>query len=283
MIHLRQGDYEAAFSAEGAELQGFRWRGQELLWGGDPAWWARRAPLLFPVVGASAAGPLPKHGFARDRTWEVMEASAGQAVFRLRDDAATRSIYPFAFDLRLEVALTEAGLRQTARLHNPGDGDLPAQFGFHPAFRWPLLPGTAREAHRLRFGAPEPGLLRRLRGDLIAVEPRATPVAGRELPLRDALFEADALIWEAPASRSVDYGVPGHPNLRLAWDLPSFACWTKPGAPFLCLEPWQGLADFEGAEGRLEARPGALRLPPGGTATWTLDLAMVTPEADPAD
>lgn len=283
MILLRQGDYEAAFSVEGAELQRFTWRGRELLWDGDPAWWGRRAPLLFPVVGGVASGPLPKHGFARDRAWERLEAPAGQALFRLRDDAATRACYPFAFDLRLEVSLGEAGLRQTARLHNPGDRDLPAQFGFHPAFRWPLLPGTDREAHRLRFAAPEPGPLRQLRGDLLAPELRPTPIQGRTLPLADALFQADALIWEAPASRALHYGVPGHPNLRVAWDLPSFACWTKPGAPFLCLEPWQGLADLEGADGRLEARPGALRLPPGGTARWTLDLAMVTSEGDPAD
>ena len=283
MIALRHGDYAAAFAAEGAELRRFAWRGQDLLWDGDPGWWGRYAPLLFPVVGGVAAGPMPKHGFARDRVWEVMEVQPARARFRLRDDAATGALYPFAFDLQLEAALSEAGLRMTVHLANPGDRDLPAQVGFHPAFRWPLLAGTEKEAHRLRFEAAEPGPLRRLRADLLAPEPRPTPVRGQTLPLADDLFAADALIWEAPASRALRYGVPGHPELALHWDLPSFACWTKPGAPFLCLEPWQGLADREGAMGALADRPGAVRLAPGAARAWTLEIAMVTPEARPAD
>ena len=283
MIELRAGDYEAAFASEGAELRRFAWRGHDLLWDGDPAWWGRCAPLLFPVVGGVASGPMPKHGFARDRVWEVLEGAEATCTFRLRDDEATRAVYPFAFDLRLVASLGSGGLRMTLRLHNPGDRDLPAQVGFHPAFRWPLLTGTPREAHRLAFEAEEPGELRQLRGDLLAPELRPSPVRGRELPLTDALFESDALIWETSASRAVRYGVPGHPELDLHWDLPSFAAWTRPGAPFLCLEPWQGLADREGATGALADRPGSVRLAPGETRSWSLNVAVITPGREAAD
>ncbi|HJV90309.1 MAG TPA: aldose 1-epimerase family protein [Holophagaceae bacterium] len=282
-LRLEAGPYAAAISPQGAELQTFRWRGQDLLWHGDPAWWGRRAPLLFPVVGGVAGGqvrmgglafPMPKHGFARDLPWEVREASMARAELVLRDSSATRLHYPFAFELRIAFTLSEAGLRQAVHLANPGLEPLPAQFGFHPAFRWPLFPGEAKEAHRLTFDAPEPGPLRRLEADLLSPERRPTPVEGNVLPLRDDLFEADALIWEAPASRGLRYGIPGRPCLRMTWEAPSFACWTRPGAPFLCLEPWQGLADPEGFTGELAERPGAVTLPPGGTTTWALNLAV---------
>ncbi len=283
MITLAAGDYTATLAPAGAELQRFTWRGHELLWSGDPTWWARRAPLLFPVVGAVARGPLPKHGFARDRVWEVLATGPATARVRLADDAATREVYPHAFDLQLEVALSAQGLRMTAILRNPGTASLPAQFGFHPAFRWPLFPGTSREAHRLRFEAEEPGPLRQLQGDLLSPTRRPTPVVGREVALSDACFQEDALIWEAPRSRELHYGIPGHPELVLRWDLPAFACWTKPGAPFLCLEPWQGLADEVGASGDLSDRPGSLHLAPGAEQRWALEARIQpTLEGDPA-
>ncbi len=271
----------------GAELQSFGWEGHELLWDGDPAWWARRAPLLFPVIGGVAGGevrvggrafPMPKHGFARDLVWEVLEATGARCELRLREDGTTRAHYPFAFDLRFIATLDDSGLRMEARLSNPGEVPLPAQFGFHPAFRWPLFPGDLREAHGLEFNAREPGPLRRLEGDLLGPELRPSPVVGKRLELNDTCFAADALIWERPASRGLRYGVPGCPRLRVTWEAPTFACWTKPGAPFLCLEPWQGLADPVGFTGELGERPGALLLRPGKAAAWSMALGVEGPE-----
>ncbi|MBI3131232.1 MAG: aldose 1-epimerase family protein [Acidobacteria bacterium] len=282
-LQLHAGPYGASVSHHGAELQSFTWEGHELLWNGDPAWWGRRAPLLFPVVGSVAGGhlrvgearfPMPKHGFARDRAWEVVDATASQALLRLEDDEGTRAHYPFAFELTLRFTLKPSGLRMEAVLRNPGAEPLPAQFGFHPAFRWPLLAGQAREAHALVFDEGEPDALRQLAGDFIAHGRRPSPVVARTLALKDDLFTADALIWDTVRSRGARYGVPGEPRLRVRWEAPSFACWTKPGAPFLCLEPWQGLADEVGFTGDFTDRPGVLSLAPGASAAWSMALGM---------
>ncbi len=289
-IHLAAGPYRASVSALGAELQSFAWNGHELLWDGNPTWWARRAPLLFPVVGSVAEGhirvgderfPMPKHGFARDRDWEVVSATDTQARFQLQADETTRVHYPFAFELTLRFTLDPAGLHMAAELHNPGAEPLPAQFGFHPAFRWPLLEGQARERHALLFDELEPDALRHLAGDFIAPDRRPTPVVGRTLALKDDLFAADALIWDPVRSRGARYGVPGEPRLRVQWQAPSFACWTKPGAPFLCLEPWQGLADEVGFTGAFPDRPGVLSLLPGASAAWSMSLALEAPDGHP--
>ena len=286
LVHLQSGAYRASITSHGAELQSFTWEGHELLWHGDPAWWSRRAPLLFPVVGNVVAGhirvgdvryPMPKHGFARDREWEVVDATATQALFRLGDDDQTRAHYPFAFELELRFTLEPSGLHMDAALRNTGSEPLPAQFGFHPAFSWPLIEGQARDAHALVFDEAEPEALRQLAGEFIAPGQRPSPVVAHTLALKDDLFTADALIWDPVHSRGARYGVPGEPRLRVQWEAPSFACWTKPGAPFLCLEPWQGLADEVGFTGDFMDRPGVLSLAPGASAAWSMTLGMEGP------
>ena len=160
-------------SAQGAELQSVRdAAGHEYLWQAGPAW-PRHAPVLFPIVGRLAGDTLRhagrstrmgQHGFARDRrfAWLARDAAACRLV--LTDDDATRAQYPFAF--RFEIGFAAAGdrLRVTYSLHNPAETVLPASFGAHPAFRWPLREGIAKDAHTLSFAAPEPAPIRRLDG-----------------------------------------------------------------------------------------------------------------------
>lgn len=276
-VVLACGAWRAEIDPQGAELKRLVWDGAELLWEGDPAWWARTAPILFPVVGATAGGlirvdgrihAMPKHGFARDLPWFLFERTEASATLRLADSDATRKAYPFAFRLDLTYALREDGLAMTARLHNPGANALPASFGFHPAFRWPLDPAHPREAHRVAFTPKDPGPLRRLDGDLLGGE-APSPVAEGRLVLRDDLFADDALIFATASPRELRYGVPGGRELILRHDLPHLGLWTKPGAPFLCLEPWQGYADPVGFSGPFEAKPGAVLLAPGKTRAWS--------------
>lgn len=283
MIRLEGFGSLAEVALHGAEVRRLALGGRDVLWGGDPAWWGRTAPLLFPIVGALREGAyrwegrsyaLPKHGFARDATWTCVERRPEACALELRATEETRAAYPFEFALRLHYALEPGAFRMEAVLENRGGAGMPAAFGFHPAFRWPLDPGQAREAHRIRFDAAEPDALRELEADLLIAARRPTPVRGHDLALGDALFTRDALIWDAPRSRGLRYGVAGGTTLRLDWDLPHLGVWTKPGAPFLCLEPWQGLADAHDADGDLRAKPGMARLAPGETKRWTCVISL---------
>ena len=160
MIRIASAALAATIAECGAELQSLSdGDGRDYLWNGDPVWWTGRAPILFPVIGvvnggavrvAGRAYPMPKHGVARRRDFSIVDSGATFATFRLEADAETRAAYPFEFRLDIAYRITGATLAMTATVANRGEGDMPASFGFHPAFRWPL-PGGAREGQRLVF------------------------------------------------------------------------------------------------------------------------------------
>ncbi|WP_243305237.1 aldose 1-epimerase family protein [Geothrix oryzisoli] len=284
-IHrLHTGEAEALIAATGAELQSLRLGGRDLLWTAGPLW-PRHAPLLFPIVGRlkddtlrydGAAFPMPRHGFARDRDFSLLEATATTCTAELRDDAASRASYPFPFVLRVAYTLNATSLRMDLALRNPGTAPLPASLGLHPAFRWPLVPDLPKAAHRLVFEVDEPGPLRRLTpAGLLGPEPHPTPIQRTVLPLRETLFSEDALIFLEPRSRSLRFEAEGGSAFTLRWEgFPHLGIWAKsdPGPAFLCLEPWEGHADPEGWDGDFATKPGGFLLPPGATRRWNLTL-----------
>jgi galactose mutarotase-like enzyme len=278
---------KASVKARGAELCRLQTgRGLDLLWDGDPAVWARQAPVLFPVVGALKDGrlvhqgrayPMSRHGFARDREFRLVRLSAHSCTLRLRDDEATRAAYPFPFQLDLAFTTLGPELRVEYHLFNPGDQDLPASFGAHPAFRWPLVPDLPRSAHWLEFEKAEAARLPVLDAQgLLAGPDRPSPLEGRRLALEEGLFAQDALVFRAVQSRFVRYSAPGAPVLRVAWDgFPQLGVWSRPGAGFLCLEPWRGYASPAGFAGEFSLKPGVFLVRPGGTVSARYTVAVL--------
>jgi galactose mutarotase-like enzyme len=260
--------------------------GGDLLWNGDPSVWSGRAPLLFPIVGALAGGAyrvdsktyhLPRHGFARHSAFEVAESSATAAVFRLKADDVTLQLYPFSFQLELHFAIDGATLSMTALIRNLGDRKMPASFGYHPAFRWPLPYGQERSEHVIEFAGDEPSPVRRLdQAGLLMPERFPTPVVERRLALQDALFQNDAVIFDDLRSRSVTYGAAGGPRLRLSFpDAPYLGVWSKPQANFICIEPWHGVADPQGYSGNFSAKPGVFMVTPGASMAAKLAITLL--------
>ena len=287
-IPLRSAQLTAQIDPHGAQLSVLQdASGRDLLWDGDPAIWAGRAPLLFPIVGALAGAryrlggreyALPRHGFARGSRFDLRKSDAAHATFVLGADQASRAVYPFEFELSVRYALRGATLEIRTELLNPGSTGLPASFGHHPAFRWPLPYGEPRDAHRVEFDRDEPDPVRRLDAQgLLKPAGEPTPVRGRQLTPTDAMFEADVLILDAVRSRSLTFGVPGRPRIRVDFpDSPYLGFWTKPQAPFLCIEPWHGIADPAGFSGEFTAKPGVFIVPPGTTRSMTMSISLTT-------
>ena len=290
LVTIASPDLTVTVSPLGAELQSVTdARGDDWLWDGDPRWWTGRAPILFPTVGISANGarfggktyPLGKHGFARGSMFTVVEAAKDHATFRLEADAHSREQYPFAFRLDVTHRLDGATLTLAAEVTNLDDLPMPVGFGFHPALRWPLpRTGSASRFHHIvRFDADEPEPLREISPDgLFAPAPRATPVHDTEIRLHDSLFEQDALVWEAPNSRGLYFGVPDGPSVRVDFPaMPMLGIWTKPGAGYLCIEPWHSRADDEGFAGEFANRPGVITLQPGEVHRYAMALTFGVP------
>lgn len=276
----------AAINPFGAELSSLcDADGREWMTDADPAYWAGRAPLLFPIVGALAGGryrlddaqyELRQHGFARRMPWTLRAQAADSAAFILSDNEETRTAYPFAFQLEADFTVSGATLTIAATLTNTDPRDLPASFGFHPAFAWPLPGAVDKHGHAIMFEAADPAPLARLEGGLIAGHDRPSPLEGATtLLLSDALFADDALIWDGLNSRSVRYAGPQGQSLTVAFpDTDKLGIWTKPGARFVCIEPWWGIADPVGFNGDLWTKPGMLRLAPGERRSFTMALTL---------
>lgn len=281
----------AEISLLGAELRTLTTSdGLDLQWDGDPAVWRGRAPILFPVIGLLEGGlyrfdgrayEMPKHGFARHSMFEIVSSSADAARFRLSPSCATQAIYPFDFQLDIEFAVVDHTLTLGAVISNHGNGTMPASFGFHPALRWPLPFGAPRADHRIRFAADEPEPVRRIDADgFLKRDPVATPVIGDTLALRDELFVDDALIFDRLASRSVHYGAPDGAQLHVRFDdFPTLGVWTKPGADFICIEPWHGFSDPVGFAGDIRQKPGIFEVAPGMSRSMSMSITL---EDEPA-
>jgi galactose mutarotase-like enzyme len=285
-VSISSGKLTAEIDPRGAQLSALRAGGSELLWNGDPTVWAGRAPLLFPIVGVLAGGvyrlgsktyPLSRHGFARDRFFTLKNSSPSAAAFSLHADESTRSVYPFQFELDVRYALSGATLGVTTTVSNLGAADMPASFGYHPGLRWPLPFGQPRSSHFIEFENDEPAPVRRIDGaGLLTSARHPTPIANRRLDLADTLFEEDVLIFDQLKSRSVLYGGSAGPRLRIDFsDAAYLGVWTKPGAHFICIEPWHGITDPEGFSGDFMAKPGVQVLKAGESFFAKVDITLL--------
>ncbi|MBI2780017.1 MAG: aldose 1-epimerase family protein [Gammaproteobacteria bacterium] len=282
---LRSDALSVAVSTQGAELQSLKTaNGQELLWQADPAVWARHAPHLFPIVGRlkndtlvheGKSYPMTQHGFARDLPFECETASAASCTMLLKDDAETRRRYPFSFELRITHTLHGNCLEIIYALRNPASVDLLASVGTHPAFVWPLSADAERLQHKIIFDENEPAPIRRLAGGLVKPESYTTPVQGRELSLCDELFVDDVIFFDQLQSRSLRYSAPGAPTVRVDFaDFPHLGIWTKPGAGFVCIEPWQGHASPQEFDGEFRDKPGVVSVTAGEERVWRYTIAV---------
>jgi galactose mutarotase-like enzyme len=279
----------AEIDPRGAQLSVLRaGGGEDLLWNGDPNIWAGRAPLLFPIVGVLAGGlyrlggktyPLSRHGFARDKLFSLQDSSPSAATFRLQADESTYAVYPFQFELDVRYELSGAALSLTTSIRNLGTAEMPASFGYHPAFRWPLPFGQPRASHFIEFETDEPAAVRRIdAAGLLTPVLHPTPIANRRLSLTDAMFQPDVLIFDQIKSRSVSYGGDQGPRLRIGFsDAAYLGVWTKPGAPFICIEPWHGITDPEGFSGDFMQKPGVQVLKAGQALVAKMDITLLKP------
>lgn len=286
MIEIASSGLTARIAPLGAELQSLTdGQGREYMSSGDPAFWTGRAPLLFPIVGrlegdalrlGEQTYALEKHGFARRHPFDLVTHAADRVLLRLTDSEATRAIYPFAFALDGEFRLADTTLHMKVTVRNTGEEPLPFSFGYHPAFAWPLPGGGARADHAIVFEAEEPATLARVTPEgTIGPDPKSSPVQGKKVTLADSLFEDDALVWTDLKSRRLTYGAPNATTLEIAFpDTPMLGIWTKPGAAFVCVEPWAGRADPAGYAGDFRDRPGVMTLDPKAERAFRMDVTV---------
>ena len=286
MTLLRNSYLQAEVAELGAELVTLRdVAGREFLWDGAPAFWKGRAPLLFPIVGKvpddrllvdGETYPMRQHGLARISPFTLIASDETSCTYRLDASDASRESYPFEFRLEVRYALVGPALTIAAEVANRGDRLMPVSFGFHPALRWPLPGGGAKEQHEIVFSEMEDAPIRRLDGGLLRAAASPTPIKGRMLALSEELFAEDVLFLDEVRSRSVEYRSPQGPGVRVSFPgMPHLGLWSKAGAGFLCIEPWQGYAAPEGFSDELAAKPGGVAIEAGGSRAFAMSITIL--------
>jgi galactose mutarotase-like enzyme len=271
-------------SSLGAEMQSITSAdGGSWLWNGDAAFWTGRAPVLFPIVGKAPGDtlvidgkpcPMAQHGFARRREFTIEKRSATACRYVLEASDETQAVYPFDFRLTVEHSLDDRTLTVTSTVENRGSEPMPFGFGYHPAFSWPL-PGAEGKPHTVTLVNGGEPLRQPLENGLLSTNRTPSPFERGRLVLAHEMFANDALVFPEGAGDSLAYAAEDGPSLAFRFDnLPNLALWTKPGARFLCVEPWHGTAAECGASPELKDRPYTSVLDGGETKRFAFSVTF---------
>ncbi|MBQ1416887.1 MAG: aldose 1-epimerase family protein [Selenomonas sp.] len=265
----------------GAELRSIKERADETeyLWEGNPQWWKYSSPVLFPIVGKLQDGKyrvngnefeLPGHGFGRISEYQLVERRQDYIEFALKWSEESLASYPWKFQLNVAYALKDKTVEVIWKVQNLDDKEMVYSIGAHTAFRCPLVQGEEFSDYYLKFNQEEDNLNMPLnsKGQFLKAQ-GDTHLQGQQLDLNYEMFAGDALAYKGLKSDVVS--ICSHKSDKKvsmeAKDFPFWGFWTpaQGGAPFLCLEPWQGHADYEGYDGEFAEREGSLKLASGET------------------
>lgn len=277
-------------SEHGAELQSIRKDDVEYLWQGDPAYWGRRSPVLFPIVGSvwekryrvdGKEFELGQHGFARDMDFVLVSQASDQVRYRLESSAETLAKYPFPFVLEIAYRLHDNKLDVIWDVMNPASEDLYFQIGAHPAFNYPDYSLESKERGFLEFDKSEGLECIRIKEkgcvDAVAKYPLDVPADGL-LPIESDTFDAidTIMLQDSQIGMVAMHRADRTPWLKVTFDAPVVGIWSPPGkvAPFICLEPWYGRCDAVGYEGDYKDKDWVNRLAPGESfhSVYTIEI-----------
>lgn len=270
----------AIINTTGAELVSLKNEfGKEYIWEGNPTYWGKHSPVLFPIVGTLKNNEyhynglpysLPRHGFARDMDFEIVHQREDEVVFSISKNAATYKVYPFDFELQIRYAIEHNRLAIGYRVFNKNDFKMPFSIGAHPAF---ALPGDF-EDYSIEMEQDEKLIYHLLENDLISDNTATLQLIDKKFALNYGLFENDALVFKTLKSQSLQILQNGNPLLKIQFKgFPNLGIWTKENAPFICIEPWFGFADSAMATGDILEKEGIQLLDIGTefNATFTIE------------
>ena len=247
----------------GAELISLKTNlNREYIWEGNPVFWGKHSPVLFPIVGTLKNNSfhyngieyhLSRHGFARDMEFELIEATENSAVFSIQSSEETLKVYPFEFELQIIYTLQENNLSIEYKVVNNGKTLMPFSIGAHPAFALP----NQFENYAIVFEKEESLEYYLLENDLISNKSKKLEIHNNQIPMTYELFDNDALILKTLQSNSLIILENENPILRIHFEgFPSLGIWTKKNAPFICIEPWFGYSDTYESSGNLFEKEG---------------------------
>lgn len=248
----------------------------EILWEGNPVYWKRHSPVLFPNVGKTYKNrvlingtqyPTSQHGFARDNVFTCIEAANEKASFMLRSSEETKEVYPFDFELHINYKLNKKELTVEWQVKNCGDETMYFTIGGHPAFRF-AKPEETKADYILKIPGKE-----KIEYVLIDIscgcanvdKVHTLQLSEETYPLSDEMFANDALVVDnGQIEEAWLCHKDGTPYVGVRSEgFPNYGIWSVEGAPFVCLEPWMGRCDNAGFNAELSEKPNVNKVEAG--------------------
>lgn len=245
----------------------------EFLWSGDPTYWKYHAPILFPIVGKVKNGEyrvdgktyeLPQHGLGRLSKYSMIEKTDNSITFRLKWSDETLKIYPYKFELFITYTLIENSVKVDYKVKNCDDKEIYFSIGAHPAFLCPILKEEKLEDYYFEFNQKETSEIMVLGADGLFKKEKESYLNDENIiPINLDVFKNDALVFHDLKSNRISLKSKNH-NKSLTMDFkcfPYLGLWTlATGAPFVCIEPWYGHADFSDFNGDFKDKAGINKL-----------------------
>lgn len=272
---LENEKFKIIANNHGAELSSISSKedGTEYLWNGNKKYWGYHAPVLFPIVGKVKNGiyrvdgkeyNLPQHGLARLKEFEMLEKTDNKIIFELVDSEETLKVYPYKFSLKIAYTLVESGVVTEYIVENTDNKTIYFSIGAHPAFMCPMVAGEIIDDYYFEFNEKEScDIIPISEEGYIKRERKQYLVNNNIIPLNFDVFKGDALVFDSLKSNKISLKSVNHDKV-LTMDFTGFpymGLWTKAtGAPFVCIEPWYGHADFEDFDGELKDKAGIEKL-----------------------
>ena len=251
--------------------------GTEYLHDRNPEWWKYSSPVLFPIVAKLNENKyrfngeefsLPSHGFGRTSIFDVMSQSNDSIKFALGWSEETYKDYPFCFKLVIGYRLIDNAVEVSWRVVNLDAKPIYFSIGAHPALRCPIMPNEDITDCYFSFSKTENAEKFAVTPDAFILDEKVPGIVGDTQDLSWEFFAKGTWIFDNLASDRVTIR-SRKSDKSVAVEAPGFPYWAfwspeRGGAPFVCIEPWFGHADFVGFDGELSEKHGIQTLPIGG-------------------
>jgi galactose mutarotase-like enzyme len=288
MHTIDNGHIKISVASKGAELKSFidKTSGQEYMWSGDPVFWGKTSPVLFPIVGSLKDNTyfdnekpyhLGRHGFARDMEFELASKTENSLSFLLKSTEETLKVFPFEFEFYIIYKIERKKCSVNYVVKNTGITPMYFSVGGHPAFAVPIFAGDVYTDYVLAFNKVEnAGRYPIVEGGLLKTVPAPFLLNTAIVPLHKDLFKFDAIVLKHLNSTNVKL-VSVKNGKGILFDFTGFpylGIWAAPNADFVCLEPWCGIADSEYTTQQLTTKEGIQALRPAEKfdKTWSVEV-----------
>ena len=264
--------------SKGAELRLLKEKkdGTDYLWNGDPSWWKYCSPILFPIIGKVKNGKykvdgkvyeLPQHGLGRISEFELVNKTTDSVSFKLRYSDETLKVYPYKFELTVSYVLTGRSVNVTWRVDNLDDREIIFSIGAHPALRCPIVEGESFSDCYLDFHGEEHCANMKTDADVLFLYEREKDLDSDKMNLSYDIFKDGVHVFDnlktgsitlrsTKSKKAITLSAPSYPYMGI---------WSpeKGGAPFVCVEPWYGHADYADFDGDFKDKEGVIALEKG--------------------